>query len=395
MASKKRNKNPFEHRDRNRALNKAKKQHRRGKAERKPRRRDWENHDGVAGSERIMPVGETERRQQIEATAQEVSADDPTLEETNAPTPPSIDENMLAGRVVEVSSGMCRVQVTDGPLLLCTLRGALTAADSAYTNAVTVGDRVHITQLDGATGRVEIVEPRDNEIARPAPGAAHLRQLLAANLDQLLIVQAWRNPDIWYELIDRYIITAERSGVRPIICVNKIDLTDDVEHIRAETAPYTALGYEVLLTSAAQGTGLEALRSLLDGKVTAVAGLSGVGKSSLLAAVHPGFSLRTGEVNEERGQGRHTTTQATLMPFGNYGYVIDTPGIREFGLAGLHPSELDRYYPEVARAAGTCKFGDCTHTHEPGCGVREALETGGLSHIRYHSYRVIRSELAQ
>ena len=390
MASKKRNKNPFEHRNRNRAISKAKKQHRRGKSERKPRRRDWESYDGEAGQERIMPMGEAERRQQIEQAAQTVFT-----EETDIPETPQIAafDATVTGRVVEVSSGMCRVQLDDERILLCTLRGSLTAEETGYTNAVTVGDRVHIAENNDLTGRVEAVEPRTNEIARPAPSAPHLRQLLAANVDQLLIVQAWRNPDIWYELIDRYLITAERSGVRPVICVNKVDLSDDIEHIRAETAPYTALGYEVLLTSAADGHGLDALREQLHGKVTAVAGLSGVGKSSLLAAVQPGFSLRTGEVNEERGQGRHTTTQATMMSFGDDGYVIDTPGIREFGLAGLHAPELDRYYPEVARAASCCKFADCTHTHEPDCGVLEELETGGLSHIRYHNYTVIRSEL--
>jgi ribosome biogenesis GTPase len=385
LASKKRkHQNPIEFNREKRSLNKAKRQYQRGKAERTPRRRDWESHDDapIDDFERIMPRGESERRRHVEQAAQTIFDD---------ATPSTVADDIAAnGRVIEVTAGMCRVDV-DGETLLCTLRGGL-SSDNAL-DIIAVGDRVHVTELEAGRGRVEEVAPRHTQIARPDPSGNGRLQVLAANIDQLLIVQAWRNPNIWYELIDRYLITAERSGVTPIICVNKIDLTDDLPAIHAALAPYVALGYDVLFTSAAHGRGLAELHERLHGAVTAVAGLSGVGKSSLLGALLPGFELRTGEVNDERGQGRHTTTQATLLPFDG-GYVIDTPGIRAFGLAGLTVHELDTYYPEIARVAAGCRFADCTHQHEPDCAVLEEVRTGGVSEIRYHSYSVIRAELS-
>jgi ribosome biogenesis GTPase len=388
LASKKRKKNPLEYHKEARKIDKVKKQHRRTKADRKPRQRQWNEFDELDGGfERIMPRDEQERRQRvIEAadTAQETIDDDFSMESQS---------DDLIGQVVEAASGLCRVRLGE-ETILCSLRAGLHDDTYAYMQAVTVGDRVTITDMGEGRGRVEMVQPRRNVIARPDPNAPQLQLLIAANIDQLLIVQAWRNPNIWYELIDRYLITAERSSIHPIICVNKIDLSDDIAHINAELAPYRAIGYEVLLTSAQDGLGMDALRDKLRGKITAVAGLSGVGKSSLLSAIQPGFELRAGAVNEDRGQGRHTTTQTTMLPFDD-GYVIDTPGIREFGLYGLAERDLDDYYPEIAAAASACKFADCSHTHEPGCAVQQECETGGISEIRFHSYNVIRAELAE
>lgn len=378
-------KNPIEYGREERALNKAKKQVKRSKAERKPRQRDWlqQDNDALAagGMERIMPRGESERRKTVQTLAQQTLSvitagdddNDTPLHSANA-------------RIVEVGSGIYRV-LHDGETLLCSARGAL------RETLLTVGDAVAVTPTGSGQGVIEALAPRRSVITRPDP-AGHGTLLLAANIDQLLIVQAWRNPYIWHELIDRYLITAERNDITPLICVNKVDLADDHAALEAEMQPYRDLGYSVLLTSAEQNIGIDALRAQLEGKTSVVAGLSGVGKSSLLSAVQPGFTLKAGEVNEERGQGRHTTTQSLMVPFGDDGYLIDTPGIREFGLAGMSAHALEAYYPEFLPHAVNCRYHNCTHRHEPDCAVQAALAAGKLSQIRYHSYKVIFDSLS-
>ncbi len=330
-----------------------------------------------------MPHGEQERRKAVLRIAATVDADDGPAD---APQPDGTH-----GQVVEVSSGLCRVRI-GGRTLLCGLRGSLSVAETGFTNVVAVGDRVIVSEDGQGGGVVEDVLPRRSAIIRADPFYTHLQQVLAANVDQLLIVAAWRSPHIWTELIDRYLIAAERSRVEPLICVNKVDLAGSPAEIEDVIAPYRALGVRILLTSATTGAGVDALREALRGKVTVLAGLSGVGKSSLLAAVEPGFALRTAEVNEERGQGRHTTTQSTMLPLGG-GNVIDTPGIREFGLAGLAQRDLIGFYPDLEAHARGCRFSDCTHDHEPGCAVRTALRAGLLDAGRLENYRKIRETL--
>jgi len=294
--------------------------------------------------------------------------------------------------VVEVSGDLFRVRL-DGATLLCSLRGSLAGQESGFMNAVVVGDRVLVAGDGGGRGVIEKVLPRRGVIARSNPGAEALQRLVAANVDQLLIVASWRSPHLWPELIDRYLITAQRSAIRPLIAVNKIDLADGAEEVEETVAPYRALGYAVLLTSASSGQGVDALRGQLAGQITALAGLSGVGKSTLLNAVDPGFDLRTGRTNEAKGQGRHTTTQAVMLPLRGGGYVIDTPGIREFGLVGLRRGQLAGFYPEIVAHAARCRFADCSHESEPGCAVREAVEAGAISAMRFDSFLKIRDSL--
>jgi len=388
VASKKKPFDYFERRDEKRKLKKAKKNLKRHRDPKPPRKRDWlgytDGDDDIDSFERIMPADEGDRRRQVE---------------NFAPATGSVDESVaddimigITGRVLEVNSGLCRV-LLDGETRLCSLRGSLTAVDTGFSSVVAVGDTVQVTPLEAGRGIIEAIHPRHNQIARADTSGLPLQQVFVANIHQLLIVSAWRNPAIWTELIDRYLITAQRTGITPLICVNKLDLASDAADVDAAMQPYRSLGYTVLLTSVEQGVGIDALREHLRGKISAVAGLSGVGKSSLLSAVQPGFELRTGDVNEERGQGRHTTTQAVMMPFGDDGFVIDTAGIREFGLADLLPAEVGGYYPEMLDAAERCRFHDCLHLNEPDCAVQAAVESGAISPQRYHNYCLIVASL--
>ncbi len=336
-------------------------------------------------TERIMPRGEQERRQAVMGAALATLEEQTSAEEELPTTEQPLG---LQGVVVEVSSGLCRVDM-GGRSLTCALRGSLTAQDTGFTNVIAVGDEVIISENSSEQGVVEAVLPRRSVLARPDVFYGHLKQVIAANADQLLIVASWRDPIFWPELTDRYLIAAERNNLSPIICVNKIDLAEDVADCQSALRPYLNLGYQVLFTSALTGNGVSELRDALRGRMTVLAGLSGVGKSSLLSAVQPGLQLRSGEVSERSGEGQHVTTQVSLFRLDVGGFVVDTPGIREFGLSGLRRAELARFYPEMTAVQGGCRFSDCSHLHEPGCAVQAAVRQGSVSATRYHSYRKI------
>jgi ribosome biogenesis GTPase len=378
----------FEKDKRKRELGKSKKPYCGPRETRSPRRKDWLDlaygDDDFDDFERIMPRDESDRRKAVEAAIER--------KPTQTQQRPTRQPDSLEGRVVEVGGDLFRVRL-DGATLLCSLRGSLAARESGFMNVVAVGDRVLIAEDGSGRGVIEHVLPRQGVIARSNPGAEALQRLVAANVDQLLIVASWRSPHLWPELIDRYLITARRGAIRPLISVNKIDLADGREEVEETISPYRALGCQVFLTSASSGEGVDALREQLTGQITALAGLSGVGKSTLLNAVDPNFDLRTGRTNEAKGQGRHTTTQAVMLPLQGGGYVIDTPGIREFGLVGLRQGEVAGFYPEIAAHAAACQFADCSHQDEPGCAVREAVEAGAISPMRFDSFLKIRASL--
>lgn len=392
-----RNEKKWRHQEASKTMRRVRKQIKRNRQPKRPRRRNWmpDSFDDLDAlydlprTERIMPRGERERRQAVMAAAlatlEEQASADGELPATEEPAG-------LQGVVVEVSSGLCRVDL-GGRSLICGLRGSLTAQDTGFTNVVAVGDEVVVSENSSDRGVVEAVLPRRSVLARPDVFYHHLKQVVVANADQLLIVASWRDPIFWPELTDRYLIAAERNNLSPIICLNKIDLAEDVADCQSALRPYLRLGYRVFFTSALTGEGVSALQEVLCGRTTVLAGLSGVGKSSLLSAIQPGLQLRSGEVSERSGEGQHITTQVNLFRLDIGGFVVDTPGIREFGLSGLRRAELARFYPEITALQKGCRFSDCSHLHEPGCAVQAAVRQGSVSATRYHSYRKIYTEL--
>jgi ribosome biogenesis GTPase len=380
------------------------KRYRRNQQPRSPRRKDWVS-DIPASTEfdewdefvsddfeRIMPRDESDRRRALEAAV--TAADNGNLDQTSViEANQNIDNAKLRqGVVIAYGSGLYRVSSADSEFL-CTVRGSLEAQESGFTNPAAVGDRVVMRSGENGDGVIEQVLPRHSLLSRPDVFYSHLRQIVVANVDQLLIIAAWREPNIWFELIDRYLIAAQRSDLPAILCINKVDLATDLKECEQALEPYRELGVPCLLTSALANRGIDDLHNTLKGRSSVLAGLSGVGKSSLLTAVQPELDLRTGAVST-RNEGRHTTTQSTLITLDAETSVVDTPGIREFGLAGLTPQGLDQYFKDLATVASACRFRNCNHMDEPGCAVRVAVRTGKIADSRYHSYRQILESLA-
>jgi len=387
----------WQHLDADKKMRAVRKNIKRNRKDKRVRRKDWipQNLDDLDGldalpqTERVMPLGERERRESIMSAAlAALQCDQPAGdEEMPAPQPSG-----QSGVVVEVSSGLCRVDV-DGRSRLCTLRGSLSAEDTGLTNVVAVGDEVLVSGNGTDRGVVEAVLPRRSALVRPDVFHSHLSQVIVANADQLLIVASWREPAIWLELVDRYLIAAERNNLSPVICVNKIDLAQDMAACQLALRAHQDLGYSVLFTSALTGQGVDELREVLQANTTVLAGLSGVGKSSLLTAVQPDLDLRTGAISEYHQDGRHVTTQVTMLRLDGGSYVVDTPGIREFGLSGLRQRELVRHFPEIGTLQQQCRFSNCSHIHEPGCAVKMAVKQGVVAERRYHSYAKIHRDL--
>jgi ribosome biogenesis GTPase len=365
---------------------------------------DWDNLDELE-FEAYQPIrtkGESERRREIEKTISGGPNGNPreVADPEKAASPQKASRGTSA-LVVETSSGICRVDM-DGEIILCEIRGNVKNAVTGYVNPVAVGDQVIVSKNGTERGVVESVLPRRSVLTRPySPDQGkvldNLYQIVVANVDRLLIVASWREPYIWPALIDRYLIAAQRNQIDPVICINKIDLVDDQVDFENTLTPYRDLGFRLILTSAVTKTGIDELGELLSQGTSVLAGLSGVGKSTLLTTVQPSLDLKIGNVSEHglfTGQGRHTTTQSSLWKLDNGGVVIDTPGVRTFGVAGIAHTELASWYPEMTAFASQCRYGNCTHTNEPNCAIQAAVEDGSISKIRYKNYTQILEELS-
>lgn len=288
---------------------------------------------------------------------------------------------MLQGRVIKAYNSFFYVH-TDLGLVTCKLRGKF--KKSRRELGVVPGDWVSLDSLPDGTGVIEEVLPRAQLLKRPA----------VANLTQVVLTFAAAQPDLHPLLLNRFLVLAEWSGVEKIvICVNKMDLYEGDEG--AFLQAYREIGYEVLLVSAREGRGLEALREKLSGETTVFAGPSGVGKSSLLNAIDSGLALQTGSISEKIKRGKHTTRVAELLPYSGGGYIVDTPGFSAMDLSGLEIEELPRYFPDFAPLLGKCRFSPCSHSHEPGCTVKEAAEGGAIARERYEAYLAIRTEIQE
>jgi ribosome biogenesis GTPase / thiamine phosphate phosphatase len=284
--------------------------------------------------------------------------------------------------VISVSSGRCRVFL-DGQELDCLIPKELALLQKS---SLAVGDRVRVFD-DAGIWKLQSVLPRQTVLARPDPLHKHMQRLIAANVGVVIHVVSVKAPPLRPRLIDRFLIAIQRGGSQPVICVNKVDLLDpeerDIEI--AKLMPYLDLGVPVIGCSTKTGEGLEQLRGHVEGKLAALVGHSGVGKSSILNALDTTLELATRTLHK-RGTGRHTTTASTLYDFGGGTYLIDTPGIREFGLWDLDRDSLRDYFPEFDAPAELCRFTDCTHVHEPDCEVKERVENGELGQARYETY---------
>ena len=288
---------------------------------------------------------------------------------------------MLQGRVIKAYNSFFYVQ-TDLRLVTCKLRGKF--KKSRRELGVVLGDWVSLDALSDGTGVIEEVLPRTQLLKRPA----------VANLTQVVLTFAVAQPDLHPLLLNRFLVLAEWSGVEKIlICVNKMDLFAGNEENFLQD--YRAIGYEVLPVSAREGKGLEALRQRLRGETTVFAGPSGVGKSSLLNAIDSRLALQTGVISEKIKRGRHTTRVAELLPYGGGGYIVDTPGFSAVDFMGMEPEELPACFPEFAPYLGKCRFSPCSHSHEPGCAVKEAAEAGAVARERYEAYLAIRTEIQE
>lgn len=297
------------------------------------------------------------------------------------------ESNLLPGLIIRAQSGFFGVQ-TDKGLVVAKLRGRITR-DPQETDAAAVGDRVWIRLHDDGTASIEQIEARVRVLSRKAPGRREVEQVLIANPDQTVFVFACADPNPNFRMLDRLLVVAEREGIPAMICANKIDLVSP-RSARAEFGEYARLGYRVFYTSALKKKGMHALRKALKGKISVFAGPSGAGKSSLLNAIQPGLGLITKEVSEATGKGKHTTVVPELVPLDDGGYVADTPGLKAFALWDIEPEELDAYFPEMRSLVAECEFSDCSHLHEPGCAIINAVESGDISPERYDSYQRIR-----
>jgi len=321
------------------------------------------------------------------------------------------DDSFVRGVVLSGTGGIWQVRTENGETVEASLRGRLkksnsgrradgslrrdTVSAAAQTLKLAVGDDVHLERAERASDwAIAEILPRRSKLARRSPGGGHGERVLAANVDQVVVMFAAAKPDPHARMIDRFLVIAEANEIAARIIINKVELVGEAA-ARKPFGLYERAGYPVHYTSVKAAIGLDSVRAALSGRRSVVTGPSGVGKSSLLNGLFPGADLRVGAISESVNKGRHTTVGAVMLPLpgGDEAYVIDTPGLREVGLWALPPEELDRCFPEMRSLLGHCRFGDCRHVGEPDCAVRAAINTGAVSVERYESYLQLLEEL--
>ncbi len=305
--------------------------------------------------------------------------------------------DLSTGKVVKNTGAHYLVEFADGRLVPCKAKGNFRIRGIRTTNPVAVGDVVTIGQPgpDGVSYITKIAQ-RSNYIIRRASNLSKEAHIIAANLDQAMLIVSLAHPVTSTTFVDRFLATAEAYNVPTVIVINKIDLLaeeDEKEYLKAFAYLYRSIGYQVVEISAKKHVGLEQFTELLCDKVTLLSGNSGVGKSTIVNDLVPGANARTGQISLAHDQGMHTTTFSELFHLAYGGSIIDTPGIRGFGTIDFERAETSHYFPEIFAEGVNCKFGDCTHTHEPGCAVRQAVANARIAQSRYASYLSILDDL--
>ena len=341
-------------------------------------RHGFENED-PAQEERISGKGELTRQRTVTGT--EVDGEEPGLG-----IHLEVDEKVCRrGRVLTVHGLTSLVEDEEGSIYQCATRRLLKTMSTDQRHVVATGDRVlfrPVEQTDENEGVIERVEPRHGSLCRTSRGR---RQIIVTNVDQVLIITSAAEPRLKPNLIDRLLVSAEKAYIHPVICINKIDLVDPAG-LQPLVGVYSQMGYQVLLVSAETGFGVDRFKRLLTDRESVLTGQSGVGKSSLLNAVDEKLQLRVDRVSDDTQKGRHTTTTAQLLPLSFGGYVVDTPGIRQFQLWDVIPAEVAGFYRDLRPYVSLCRFPDCTHTHEADCAIKDAVADGRLDDRRYESY---------
>lgn len=303
----------------------------------------------------------------------------------------------LSGLVIKNTGSGYRVQMPDGHLVNCKVKGHFRLKGIRTTNPVAVGDRVEVSEAGDGTGYITAIEPRANYIIRRASNLSKEAHILAANISQAMLIVTVAAPETSAVFMDRFLATAEAYSVPAVLVFNKADIytPEERETAMAYRAMYEEIGYATLEVSAVTGQGVDCVRALLSDKITLLSGNSGVGKSSLINALIPGLDLKVGEISAVHHKGMHTTTFSEMYPLPGGGYIIDTPGIKGFGTIDFNEKEVAHYFPEIFRISGKCRFADCTHRNEPGCAVLEAIERQEISMTRYASYLSILDDITQ
>ena len=297
----------------------------------------------------------------------------------------------MQGTVIRSTGAWYEVRNENKQIVTCRLRGKFKNKDLKITNPIAVGDKV-IWEWESSQQDVGIITdilPRENYIIRKSVHKTAHSHLLAANIDQAMVIVSLVSPRTSLGFIDRFLVSAEAFRIPAVVVFNKIDLLDEEAYAYQSELKeiYEEIGYACLETSVSENIGIEALAKILKGKTTLLSGHSGVGKSSLVNMLNPNLNLKTSEISTFANKGVHTTTFAEMFELSENTFIIDTPGIKELGLAEIEADELSHYFPEMRHFLGECKFGgNCSHTHEPGCKIIAAVEQGEIAIFRYESY---------